>query len=240
MTESMLQQQLDELRELARRARNLFGHNPVEPPALGPDTAVAGWRSCARSTSAGPARSADGVSPAAALISISDLHDRLQVGHLGGRSTARARVSASVRKAASPSSTLCRYPPTEPSGTSPDRWGGRRRTPDRVRSSEILGDGAQPGGGVGVVLLPGQGGMVESVGEVLVCGGLLFVADPTLFERFGSGGAELGEDRPERLRLAMMAALSAGAARSCSAVNRCPACGMAQFLRRHIRVLRHA
>ncbi|HQC78239.1 MAG TPA: hypothetical protein PLH92_16150 [Mycobacterium sp.] len=34
MTESMLQQQLDELRELARRARNLFGHNPVEPPAL--------------------------------------------------------------------------------------------------------------------------------------------------------------------------------------------------------------
>lgn len=34
MTESMLQQQLDEVRMLAQRARELFGHNLVEPPAL--------------------------------------------------------------------------------------------------------------------------------------------------------------------------------------------------------------
>lgn len=35
MTEELLQQQLDELRALARRARELFGHNLIEPPALG-------------------------------------------------------------------------------------------------------------------------------------------------------------------------------------------------------------
>ncbi|MGV0992195.1 MAG: hypothetical protein ACOYBX_05345 [Mycobacterium sp.] len=34
MTESMLQQQLDEVRVLAQRARDLFGRNPIEPPAL--------------------------------------------------------------------------------------------------------------------------------------------------------------------------------------------------------------
>ena len=34
MTESMLQKQLDEVRVLAQRARDLFGHNPVEPPTL--------------------------------------------------------------------------------------------------------------------------------------------------------------------------------------------------------------
>lgn len=34
MTEALLQQQLDDVRVLARRARELFGHNPIEPPAL--------------------------------------------------------------------------------------------------------------------------------------------------------------------------------------------------------------
>jgi hypothetical protein len=33
MAESMLQQQLDEVRALLRRARDLFGSNPVAPPA---------------------------------------------------------------------------------------------------------------------------------------------------------------------------------------------------------------
>jgi len=32
MAESMLQQQLDELRALLRRARELFGSDPVAPP----------------------------------------------------------------------------------------------------------------------------------------------------------------------------------------------------------------
>lgn len=32
MGESLLQQQLDEVRALLQRARDLFGHNPVEPP----------------------------------------------------------------------------------------------------------------------------------------------------------------------------------------------------------------
>jgi hypothetical protein len=32
MAESMLQQQLDEVRALLRRARELFGSNPVAPP----------------------------------------------------------------------------------------------------------------------------------------------------------------------------------------------------------------
>ena len=38
MAESMLQQQLDELRSLLQRARELFGSNPIAPPAdLGSD-----------------------------------------------------------------------------------------------------------------------------------------------------------------------------------------------------------
>lgn len=32
MAESMLQQQLDEVRALLRRARELFGSNPIAPP----------------------------------------------------------------------------------------------------------------------------------------------------------------------------------------------------------------
>jgi hypothetical protein len=32
MAESLLQQQLDEVRSLLRRARELFGSNPVAPP----------------------------------------------------------------------------------------------------------------------------------------------------------------------------------------------------------------
>jgi len=32
MAESLLQQQLDEVRSLLRRARDLFGSNPVAPP----------------------------------------------------------------------------------------------------------------------------------------------------------------------------------------------------------------
>ena len=34
MTEELLEQQLDEVRALARRARELFGHKPIEPPSL--------------------------------------------------------------------------------------------------------------------------------------------------------------------------------------------------------------
>ena len=33
MAESLLQQQLDEVRALLQRARDLFGDNPVEPPS---------------------------------------------------------------------------------------------------------------------------------------------------------------------------------------------------------------
>jgi hypothetical protein len=37
MAESMLQQQLNEVRALLRRARELFGSNPVAPPqVIGP------------------------------------------------------------------------------------------------------------------------------------------------------------------------------------------------------------
>jgi hypothetical protein len=42
MAGSALQQQLDEVRVLLRRARELFGANPIEPPidiAPNPDTA---------------------------------------------------------------------------------------------------------------------------------------------------------------------------------------------------------
>lgn len=42
MADSLLQQQLDEVRALLQRARELFGANPVAPPnlitALPPDT----------------------------------------------------------------------------------------------------------------------------------------------------------------------------------------------------------
>ncbi len=38
MGDSLLQQQLDELRALLQRARELFGANPVAPPGIiGPD-----------------------------------------------------------------------------------------------------------------------------------------------------------------------------------------------------------
>jgi len=41
MAESVLQQQLDEVRQLLSRARELFGLNPVEPPAdIAPDPAA--------------------------------------------------------------------------------------------------------------------------------------------------------------------------------------------------------
>jgi hypothetical protein len=42
MADSALQQQLDEVRVLLRRARELFGANPIEPPidiAPSPDSA---------------------------------------------------------------------------------------------------------------------------------------------------------------------------------------------------------
>jgi hypothetical protein len=42
MADSALQQQLDEVRVLLRRARELFGANPIEPPidiAPNPETA---------------------------------------------------------------------------------------------------------------------------------------------------------------------------------------------------------
>jgi hypothetical protein len=42
MADSVLQQQLDEIRELLVRARNLFGANPVEPPSdIAPDPLAA-------------------------------------------------------------------------------------------------------------------------------------------------------------------------------------------------------
>lgn len=34
MTDQVLQQQLDDVRVLARRTRDLFGHNLIEPPVL--------------------------------------------------------------------------------------------------------------------------------------------------------------------------------------------------------------
>ncbi|MFY2859210.1 hypothetical protein ACOJVU_05160 [Mycobacterium sp. THU-M104] len=41
MAESALQQQLDEVRVLLARARELFGPNPIEPPAdIAPDPAA--------------------------------------------------------------------------------------------------------------------------------------------------------------------------------------------------------
>lgn len=40
MSESLLQQQLDEVRMLLQRARDLFGHDPLPPPqTIAPDTA---------------------------------------------------------------------------------------------------------------------------------------------------------------------------------------------------------
>jgi hypothetical protein len=42
MADSALQQQLDEVRALLRRARELFGANPIEPPVdIAPDPGVA-------------------------------------------------------------------------------------------------------------------------------------------------------------------------------------------------------
>ena len=42
MADSALQQQLDEVRALLARARELFGPNPVEPPTdIAPDPSVA-------------------------------------------------------------------------------------------------------------------------------------------------------------------------------------------------------
>jgi hypothetical protein len=42
MADSALQQQLDEVRAFLARARELFGHNPVEPPTgIAPDPSVA-------------------------------------------------------------------------------------------------------------------------------------------------------------------------------------------------------
>ncbi|WP_165827902.1 hypothetical protein [Mycobacterium colombiense] len=41
MADSALQQQLDEVRSLLARARELFGPNPVEPPTgIAPDPSV--------------------------------------------------------------------------------------------------------------------------------------------------------------------------------------------------------
>lgn len=40
MSESLLQQQLDEIRALLQRARELFGQDPLPPPqTIAPDTA---------------------------------------------------------------------------------------------------------------------------------------------------------------------------------------------------------
>ncbi|MHA7648734.1 hypothetical protein ACX9NE_00780 [Mycobacterium sp. ML4] len=42
MSDSALQQQLDEVRSLLGRARELFGDNPIEPPAdIAPDPETA-------------------------------------------------------------------------------------------------------------------------------------------------------------------------------------------------------
>ncbi|BBZ42267.1 hypothetical protein [Mycobacterium conspicuum] len=42
MADSALQQQLDEVRTLLRRARELFGANPIEPPEdIAPDPDIA-------------------------------------------------------------------------------------------------------------------------------------------------------------------------------------------------------
>jgi hypothetical protein len=42
MADSALQQQLDEVRALLRRARELFGANPIEPPVdITPDPGTA-------------------------------------------------------------------------------------------------------------------------------------------------------------------------------------------------------
>ena len=42
MADSALQQQLDEVRTLLRRARELFGANPIEPPVdIAPDPEMA-------------------------------------------------------------------------------------------------------------------------------------------------------------------------------------------------------
>lgn len=42
MAESALQQQLDEVRALLARARELFGSNPIEPPTdIAPDPGAA-------------------------------------------------------------------------------------------------------------------------------------------------------------------------------------------------------
>jgi hypothetical protein len=42
MADSALQQQLDEVRTLLRRARELFGANPIEPPVnIAPDPDIA-------------------------------------------------------------------------------------------------------------------------------------------------------------------------------------------------------
>jgi hypothetical protein len=42
MADSALQQQLDEVRALLRRARELFGANPIEPPTdIAPDPETA-------------------------------------------------------------------------------------------------------------------------------------------------------------------------------------------------------
>jgi hypothetical protein len=42
MAESALQQQLDEVRALLARARELFGPNPIEPPTdIAPDPGMA-------------------------------------------------------------------------------------------------------------------------------------------------------------------------------------------------------
>lgn len=45
MTDSTLQAQLDEVRELLARARELFGANPIEPPTdiAPPPGVVQGW-----------------------------------------------------------------------------------------------------------------------------------------------------------------------------------------------------
>ncbi|HEX7322093.1 MAG TPA: hypothetical protein VF299_04030 [Mycobacterium sp.] len=42
MADSLLQQQLDEIRRLLSRARELFGANPIEPPSdISPDQRAA-------------------------------------------------------------------------------------------------------------------------------------------------------------------------------------------------------
>ena len=95
-------------------------------------------------------------------------------------------------------------------------------------------------GRVGVLLLPGVGGLCEVVGQLGVRGGLLLVAGPALVEQFPAGVAQFAEDRAQGLQ----AGHDVGVAgrrpcASCSAVSRCSAGGLAQLVGHHVDALCH-